>query len=168
MLVHTVRFFLNATVFLVALLLKQSVTYLVCLACVCRMAYVETTHAKTIRKFSKFVRPPSSPNTLNQSECRATKMLPPSGQPLSESECRNLGHDPGKQDGGSATQCFEAFLVLHVILWNCSHGATVICIDTYGNYTLQSLRIGMKPIPCVTSHTQVQLRYRSRTIWAVS
>ena len=28
--------------FLVALLLKQSVTYLVCLACVCRMAYVET------------------------------------------------------------------------------------------------------------------------------
>ena len=30
-------------------------------------------------------------------------MLPPSGQPLSESESRNLGHDPGKQDGGSVT-----------------------------------------------------------------
>ena len=28
--------------FLVALLLKQSATYLVCLACVCRMVYVET------------------------------------------------------------------------------------------------------------------------------
>ena len=66
---------------------------------------------KTIRKLSKFVRPPSSPNTVNQSECKTTKMLPPSGQPLSESECRNLGHDPGKQDGGSATQCLEALLV---------------------------------------------------------
>ena len=57
------------------------------------------------------MRPPCSPNTVNQSECRTTKMLPPSGQLLSESECRNLGHDPGKQDGGSATQCFEALLV---------------------------------------------------------
>ena len=38
-------------------------------------------------------------------------MLPPSGQPLSKSECSNLGHDPGKQDGGSTSQCFEAFLV---------------------------------------------------------
>ena len=67
---------------------------------------------KTIRKLSKFVRPPTSPNTVNQSEYKTTKMLPPSGQLQSESECRNLGHDPGKQDGGSATQCFEAFLVM--------------------------------------------------------
>ena len=66
---------------------------------------------KTIRKLSKFMRPPSSPNTTNQSECRTTKMLPPSGQLLTKSECRNLGHDPGKQDGRSTTQYFEALLV---------------------------------------------------------
>ena len=66
---------------------------------------------KTIIKLSKFVKPPSSPNTVNRSEYNTTKMLPPSGQLLSESECRNLGHDPGKQDGGSTTQCFKALLV---------------------------------------------------------
>ena len=38
-------------------------------------------------------------------------MLPPSGPPLSESECRNLGHEPGKQDGQSGTQCFNPLLV---------------------------------------------------------
>ena len=47
----------------------------------------------------------------SKSRTALLKMLPPSGQLLSKSECRNLGHDLGKQDGRSATQCFEAFLV---------------------------------------------------------
>ena len=55
--------------------------------------------------------------TANQSEFRTTKMLPPSGQLLSKSECRNLGHDlkTGEEVSHfccqSATQCWEAFLV---------------------------------------------------------
>ena len=82
---------------------------------------------KTIKKLSKFVRPPSSPNTVNQSEYKTTKMLPPSGQLLSESECRNLGHDPGKQDGGSTTQCFgqvDKISMINIIM-GCHHSPLI-------------------------------------------
>ena len=36
----------------------------------------------------------------------------------------------------------------------CSHGVTVICIDTYLNRTPQLHRMGMEPSPCATLHTQ--------------
>ena len=38
-------------------------------------------------------------------------MLPPSGQLLTESECRNLGLDPGKQDAEARHNALKHYLL---------------------------------------------------------
>ena len=75
--------------------------------------------------------------TANQSECRTTKMLPPSGQPLSKSECRNqvMTWKQEEEDGHfccrSATQCWKAFLVFSLASLTIIFKALCTYVPTY-------------------------------------